>query len=163
MPRTVVCGGRDNAFGDFRRALKARGSNEFIAMLIDSEDPVKDIEAPWTHLAARDGWSKPAGANDDQVFLMTTSMETWIVADREALRAHYGSALREKPLVPFDAIESRRRDEVLNSLAKATAGCKSGYSKGDHSFRLLAKLNPEELSKHLPSFRRFIRILNEKL
>ena len=52
--------------------------------------PVSDIEETWVHLHRRDSWRRPRGARNDQVLLMTTCMETWIVADHTSLREHFG-------------------------------------------------------------------------
>lgn len=97
MPRLVACGGRGETFDDFKTAQHKRSAGAYVAMLVDSEDPVKAVDKPWAHLRNRDGWGRPAHAVDDQVFLMTTCMETWIVADREALKRHYrNDCLKEK-------------------------------------------------------------------
>ena len=94
---------------------------------------------------------------------MTTCMETWIVADRSALAAHYGQALQESGLPPLTDLEARSRDTVQESLAHATRGCTRAYAKGKRSFAVLARLDPEVLEGHLPSFSRARRILDSKL
>ena len=86
MPRLIACGGRDAAFEDFKTAHRNNPQIMYIALLVDSEDPVANIEETWTHLNVRDKWAKPDGAGDEQALLMTTCMETWIVSDRTALR-----------------------------------------------------------------------------
>jgi hypothetical protein len=86
MPRLVACGPRNVAFDRF----KGHQGGGYVAILVDSEDPVVNIEEPWAHLKKRDNWSKPINATDEQVLLMTTCMETWIVSDQKALREHYG-------------------------------------------------------------------------
>ena len=75
MPRLVACGGRDATFDDFCCA-HANGRGQFVALWIDSEDALADLERTWAHLKARDGWEQPAGADDEQVLFMTTCMET---------------------------------------------------------------------------------------
>ena len=102
-PRLVACGGRGDVYKDFCTAHRSRG-NGWVAMWIDSEDPMADIERAWKHLAevtTVSRWEKPDGATDDQVLFMTTCMETWIVADRAALREHYGHRLQENQLPPL--------------------------------------------------------------
>jgi hypothetical protein len=163
MPRLSACGGRNSAFDDFKTAHSQRKEGDYIAMLVDSEDPVADVEKPWDHLRTRDNWVKPTGASDDQVLLMTTCMETWIVADRPTLREHYGHKLHEGSLPPLHALEQRNRHDVQDKLERATRECQNGYAKGKRSFEAVAKLNPAELSEHLPSFARLARVLNEKL
>ena len=76
MPRLSACGGRESAFDDFKTAHASRKVGDYIAMLVDSEEPVENLEQTWAHLNSRDQWDKPAGAVDDQVLFMTTCMET---------------------------------------------------------------------------------------
>ncbi len=162
-PRLRACGGRNQVFNAFCAAF---GSNctSYIAMLIDSEDPIINKEASWQHLKARDNWDKPQGATDDQVLFMTTCMETWIVADKAALREHYGQHLQESALPPVDTnLENKTRQDVQDRLEKATKNCSNFYKKGKRSFKILGKLNPDILKQFLPSFARTYRILQEKL
>ena len=161
MPKLVACGGRGNAFDRFCTA-HAAGQEDAI-LLVDSEDPMADIEKTWAHLKSRDNWDKPGGASDDQVLMMTTCMETWIVADRAALRAHYGSELKENLLPPLVNLESRGRHAILDSLQNATKDCKNKFEKGKKSFQVLAVLKPDTLESYCPSFVRDRRILEEKL
>jgi hypothetical protein len=163
MPRLVACGNRGAAFADFSTAHSNSSPGDYVALLVDSEDPVADLERPWAHLARRDNWDKPAGADDEQVLLMTTCMETWIVSDRQALRNHYSNCLQESALPDLSSIESRLRDAVQNALVHATRRCKNRYQKGKRSFEILGLLNPAQLRKHLPSFVRCERVLGEKL
>jgi hypothetical protein len=163
LPRLSACGGRDSAFDDFKIAHTSANPGHFVAMLIDSEDPMADIEKAWAHLKARDNWEKPAGASDEQVLFMTTCMESWIVADRETLKTHYGHNLQENALPPTNNLESRGRADVHGKLEHATRNCTNAYKKGKRSFVVVGELNPETLKPLLPSFARSNRILNEKL
>lgn len=163
MPKLVACGGRSQAYDDFCTAHRNASQRCIVLMLIDSEDPMADIETTWPHLKVRDGWEKPDNASDEQVLMMTTCMETWIVADRAALKAHYGQNLQESGLPAVANLESRLRDAVQGALVHATRNCANKYEKGKRSFQILAELTPETLSAHLPSFVRTKRILSEKL
>ena len=89
---------------------------------------------------------------------MTTSMETWMAADRNALTAHFGPRLNESALPPLQNMEHRDRHAVLQALEIASRGCPGQYNKGPKSFELLGKLNPAVLEEHLPSFKRVKRI-----
>jgi hypothetical protein len=162
MPRLSACGGRNSAFDDFKTAHGSSKQGDYIAMLIDSEDPVADGEKTWEHLKIRDDWDKPAGADDEQVLLMTTCMETWIVADRAALKEHYRHKLQENALPPLIDLEQRNRKEVHDKLTQATRDCSNAYAKGKRSFEVLGVLNPAAL-KSLPAFARMARVLKSKL
>ncbi|MCK6395175.1 DUF4276 family protein [Zoogloea sp.] len=162
MPRLTACGGRNSALDDFKTAHSHSKKGDYIAMLIDSEDPVADGEKTWEHLKARDNWHRPAGADDEQVLLMTTCMETWIVADRTALKAHYGHKLQENALPPLIDLEKRNRKEVHDKLTQATRDCSNAYAKGKRSFEVVGTLTPAALSS-LAAFARLERILKAKL
>jgi len=162
MPRLSACGGRNAAFDDFKTAHGSSNKGDYIAMLIDSEDPVADGNTTWEHLKTRDNWDKPAGADDEQVLLMTTCMETWIVADRAALKEHYGHKLLENALPPLIDLEKRNRKEVHDKLTQATRNCTNAYAKGKRSFEVVGVLNPTALLS-LPAFARMARVLEDKL
>ncbi len=163
MPRTVASGSRSAAFNDFATAHANRKMGDYVAMVIDSEDRVADIEKTWQHLKHQDDWDRPRDAKDDQVILMTTCMESWLVADPEALRVHYGHEFHEKALPALHDLENRSRFDLQKRLVHATRDCSNVYEKGARSFEVLPKLNPEILQKHLPSFTRALRILRANL
>ncbi len=165
-PRLVACGGRDKVYARFCTALQSGGADGYVAMWIDSEEPLLDIEQVWNHLAALTTvapWPRPCGAKDDQVLFMTTCMETWIVADRSALRNHYKDGLNENQLPALVSLETRTRNEVQTALINATKNCRNAFAKGKPSYEVFQKIQPEALKPHLPGFVRVIRILREKL
>jgi len=154
--------------GAVRRSMPSRlpwpaAESDFVAFWIDSEDPVADIETTWEHLQARDHWDRPNGASNEQVLLMTTCMETWIIADRATLAKHYGSDLQASALPALHKLEERDRQAIQDALAHATRKCSNAYTKGKRSFDVLGQLDPATLSKYLPSFVRVRRILDASL
>ena len=170
MPRIVPSGGRDQTLAAFKHALTDRSQADIAILLVDAEDPIatsdSSINAPvWKHLKERDKWERPEAAQENQVALMVTSMETWIIADHVALKAYFGHKLKEKHLLPLQNLESRKRKDVLEALEKATEDCGKDkqYRKGTKSFQVLATVNPSTLQQHLPHFQRFIDVLRHHL
>lgn len=161
MPRLVASGSRSSAFGDFSRA-HTEGQAGFVAMLIDSEEPVANVDAPWAHLRSRDNWPRPNGASEDQALLMITSMETWIAADRACLQEYFGQGFRIDALPSGATIEARSRQDVLHALEQATRACKVRYAKGKVSFEVIGRLTPVALGV-LRGFARAVRILRARL
>ena len=161
--QVTACGGGGDARNDFLDAHAVAGDQYYVALLIDSESPVANIEETWKHLTEKHNWQRPPGARDDQVLLMTTCMETWIVADRSALGAHFGQCLLVSELPDLDSLEELRRGTVKDRLQDATRSCPVPYGKGSNSFEVLSRLDPTVLEERLPSFRRARRILTEKL
>ena len=159
----IACGGRGDAWNDFQDAHAEADEACYVALLIDSETPLADIEEAWKHLEFGDGWQKPPDAQDDQVLFMTTCMETWIVADRKTLLEHFGENLDASALPELDNLEERRRGYLNDRLESATLLCPDPFNKGRNSFQVLGKIDPNVLEEHLPSFRRVRRILRDKL
>ena len=163
MPKLVACGGRGDALARFQIALRNADGDDFIGLLLDSEELLADVDATWAHLQAFDNWAKPRAATDRQVLFMTTCMETWIVADIATLRTHYMQGFQERALPALDNLEQRGRDEIQSALARATHNCTNAYAKGKRSFAVLAQLNPAVLESRLPSFARMKAILQAEL
>ncbi len=163
IPKVVACGSRDSAYDSFQTAHTIASETDYVALLVDSEDPLSDTEKTWAHLGQRDGWQRPQGSQDDQVMFMTTCMETWIVADRDALREYFGQHLQMSALPSLDDLEGRVRGDVQNALADATRNCPGPYTKGPKSFQIVGQLNPDAIEPHLPSFHRARSILEAKL
>ena len=128
MPRLVACDSRKAAFDDFVTARADAPPTDFISLWIDSEDPMADIERAWDHLKARDNWDAPTGSDDEQVLLMVTCMETWIVTARATLESHYGQNFQASRLPPLTGMESRVRASVLDALVRATRNCQNRYA-----------------------------------
>ncbi len=163
MPKIVACGGRKNAYDMFNIAMTSAGYDEYPILLVDSEDPISS-DRPWDHLHVRDRWDRPVGANDDQAQMMATCMETWIMADHEALQKVFGYCLRRGSLIPANNLEERSRQELLEALKSATDNCgrNKGYDKGKRSFQILAELNTRSL-ENLSYFCRFKEALSRHL
>jgi hypothetical protein len=117
MPATVACGSRQEAFSAFRTAHAQAQRNEIALLLVDSEEPLANINPTWAHLQARDQWQPPPEATDNQVLLMVTCMETWLVTDRQALQLFYGHCLRESALPSLHNLEGRTRQAVQTASA----------------------------------------------
>ena len=152
-PRTVACGGRSRAYDAFKTAVRTQRPNELPLLLVDSEGPVAQGHSTWEHLKARpgDGWDKPKGAADDQAFLMVQVMETWFIADRDALQTFSGNRFRGNAIPSWPDLEVVPKENVYAALDRATAACKEKrYEKGKLSFELLATISPEKVEYASP-------------
>ena len=164
MPRIVASGAREHAYEDFCDALK---EGKRALLLVDSEDPVSE-KSPWAHLKQRPGdlWETPPGAEDDDCHLMVQCMESWFLADRDALAAFFGSDFRAQKLPPAKKpIEQVSKADVLKKLPEATKHrkTKGSYAKGKHSFDLLAQIDPAKVTKASTWADRFVRTLKTKM
>ena len=158
MPRIVACGGRDKAYDKFK--IAHANQDGISLLLVDAERPV-DQAGAWEHLqGAPDEWPRPVGATDDQCHLMVQIMESWFLADRDALQEFYGQGYRGNALPQNPQIERVAKDDVLNGLDRAARDTsKREYKKVPHSFEILAKLDPEKVQNASPHAKRFVEAL----
>ena len=94
-------------------------------LLVDAEGPVTAYD-PWQHLHASDGWARPASATNDQCHLMVQIMESWFLADVDALELFYERGLRRQSLPANPNIEQIPKQDVLNGLAPSDAWYQEG-------------------------------------
>ena len=163
MPSVVASGSRRDAFNDFRAAVRGAKKNDFIMLLVDSEGPV--TTGSWQHLKTRDNWDQPSDATDDQVHLMVQCMEAWFLADKGCLVAYYGNDFNRKVLPARPDIEKIPKNDVLNGLKNATrSGVSKGeYGKGQHSFDILAQIDPDKVVAASSHAKRLVDTLKAKI
>ena len=164
-PSVIASGSRRSAFDDFRAAVHRAKKDEFIVLLVDSEDPIAAGSSPWQHLKARDSWNQPSDATDDQVHLMVQCMEAWFLADKDTLVTYYGNGFNQNALPARQDIEKIPKNDVLNGLKNATrSGVSKGeYGKGQHSFDILAQIDPDKVIKASPHAKRLVKTLKAKV
>ena len=177
MPRVVPCGGRQNAYDNYCIALR---NGEPAMLLVDSEEKVApsllviDEERrvtsaqPWMHLLSRigDQWVKPSNANDAHCHLMVQCMEAWFLIDRQTLQTFFGQGFNVNALPAVaNAIEGVTKQQIYRSLADATKNCrtKAPYGKGEHSFKLLALIDPDKVTAASGWAKRFIEEMKNQM
>jgi Domain of unknown function (DUF4276) len=125
--------------------------------LVDSEDLVADGVAEWAHLKKSAAWNRPSASGNDDAFLMVCSMETWFLADREALKKFFHDCWRDNALPQWPNLEAISKEMVFEKLALATAGCgKKAYSKGKRSFEILKVIDPAMVEAKCPGAKRLL-------
>ena len=162
----VACGPRNVSFDKFRLALE--NGETAVALLVDGEDVISNLDAqtgltrdPWQHFVNRgDPWTRPARATNTQAHLMAVSMETWLVADAAKLAAYYGQGFQASALSASAQLETVGKSALEDSLRRATRNTtKREYSKGNHSFAILATLDPAVVEQRSPHAKRFFDFL----
>ncbi len=185
-PTFIPCGGREQAYKRFKTYHSKKREGEYIAMLIDSEITIDNEKCgsadslvlnAWTHLQevplrelGMSAMPQPTGAQDDQVLFMTTCMETWIVADRDAISAYFHPKplhyINLSSLPSLTELETKDRHTIQKSLETATKDCSNAYKHGEkatRAYKCVGELNPDTLEQHLPNFKRVRSILKQKL
>ncbi|MEY4980498.1 MAG: hypothetical protein RLZZ352_2768 [Pseudomonadota bacterium] len=170
-PRVVACGNRRDAYESFCTAI-AQG--EAAVLLVDGEAAVAaahqtgspDQWQPWAHLLERDNWHKPNGSQETDCHLMVQLMESWFLADSTTLKAFFDPGFNANALpAASNRVEGIAKATVYSTLQQATKNCKTKapYGKGEHSFKLLAKIDPAQVAAASPWAKRFVDELKKKM
>jgi hypothetical protein len=130
---------------DFRDALKTH-SDGWNVLLLDSEDP-EEFQLRKKSLQ---------GCDLDSVFWMVQIMESWFLADVDALMALFKSGLTKgNPKV--EEIPKGDVRERLNRLANGE------YHKVKHGAKLLETIDPERVREAAPNCDRMFRLILARL
>lgn len=157
MPKTFRGGGRNATFDAYQTAVRTKKPDELPLLLVDSEDLVAEGRSEWTHLKERDGWEQPSNSGDGDAFLMVCCMETWFLADREALKRFFHDCWRENAVPQWPNLEAITKERVFEKLALATAACgKKAYAKGKQSFEILKVIDPATVEAKCPGAKRLL-------
>ena len=146
--RLICWGGRDETFRRFRSAIWNKEA-DVVMLVVDAEGPLNN--APLDHLQQRDGWDL-GFANEDMIHLMVQTMETWIVADPDALTDYYGQGFRQSALPKNVDIEFVPKSDVERALNNATRTTQKGeYHKIRHASDLLKRIDPDRVRDRCPA------------
>ena len=151
---------RGTAKNNFITALESN-PDAFNVLLVDSENPVE--KAPWLHLKEQDGW-KLNEIHDEQCHLMVQVMESWLIADIEALKDFYGKNFDESKIPDTTDVENINKDAVMSSLRVAVKKTQKGkYHKINHGPKILERVNVNSVRKAAPHCERLFKTLTDKM
>lgn len=156
----IMCGSRQSAFADFKTAVLTH-PDAFNVLLVDAEDAVNS--EPWKHLQIRDAWD---GGNiaDEHCHLMVQVMESWFLADKDALNSYYGQHLYRNALPRNSNVEEISKADVARALENATRQTKKGcYEKIRHASELLELINVARVRDAAPHCERLFTTLLQKM
>lgn len=168
--KLIPSGGRRTTYEAFINALYTN-PDSINVLLVDSETPIaavtddtdQDAEVRVAHLTQRDQWDL-SEAHPQRVHLMVQCMETWIVADRDALRRFYGQGFVPNSLPRRVNLEEEPKMDVYDKLMRATRATQKGeYGKIRHASQLLQSIDPTQVAARCPRFAILMRWLEETI
>ncbi len=162
-PKIIAAGSRNDAYNDFCAALKNFKDN-YIILLVDSEDAVNADNSVWQHVLQRDTWTQPTGTTNEQAHLMVRSMECWFLADKPALETYFGKSFNVNALpknANIEEIDRHTAAQAIDNAAKGTA--KKGYHKSRDGFKLIGRIDGNKVCSVSCHAKEFFRVLKTKL
>jgi hypothetical protein len=154
--RVVMCGSRQETYEAFRLGTREH-TGSIVLLLVDAEGPVAGTERE--HLAEQDRWDL-SFAKDESVYLMTEVMESWFVADVQALAGFYGQGFAAGSIPRRTNVEEIPKAEVEKALRDATRNTQPGsYHKTRHAPKILESLDPATVRARAPRCERLLQHL----
>ena len=154
----LVAGGA-TPIRDFMNAVRAH-PDSFNLLLVDSDAP--DDGTLIRRVKAHADWDASVArvVNDEQIHFMVQVMESWFLADRDALLRFYGAGFREGRLPGNPAEEQIPKVDVLEGLRHATRATQKGtYHKTQHAPKLLGIVSPDRVRSSAPACERLFDTL----
>ena len=118
---------------DFLDAIQDN-PDAFNILLVDSDGP--DNGNLIASVRARSTWDNQTGASiqDNQIHFMVEVMESWLLADKNALANYYGNGFQTNRLPQNPSVEEIPKADVISGLESATSSTPKGkYDKTRHT------------------------------
>lgn len=158
----IPSGSRTDTLTSFRLSVRDRPGVLHL-LLVDSE---RSVTGPPRHHLAQPGYDAWDLSNmtDEQCHLMVEAMESWFLADPEALAEVFGKGFATNALPRTRNVEQVPKSTVISSLAKAARNTSAKeYHKNRHSHLVLRRLDPAKVRKRAPHCERFFATVEQLL
>jgi hypothetical protein len=126
-------------------------------LLLDSDEALVRSS---TSLLRRKGLK---GCDPDSIFWMVEIMESWFLADIDALERYYRGSFKTKAVKGNPEVEKIPKGDVLARLENATRRTKAGKYQKNHAFKLLELIDPAKVRKAAPNCDRMFRLILARL
>jgi hypothetical protein len=172
--KTVIQVARERRIRFDLVACKSRVIERFVAglreypdahsvLLIDA-DIKSSIPSLLNTVKSHPKWNLPVEVADGQINFMVQVMESWFLADIEAIRKYYGNSFNISSLPRDNNVEQIPKSDVMSGLKNATAGTsKKAYHKTRHAPVLLASIDATKVRAAAPHCDRLFKELENAL
>lgn len=161
--QAVPSGSTDETYNDFRIAVE-NSTESFNLLLVDSDEAVADDQTARDFLQNKHKKWRLADVGDEQCHLFVQIMESWFVADVDALKKYYGQDFKENAIPKNQNVEEIAKRAVEKSLKEATRPTqKREYHKIKHGGELLAKVDSNKVRNAARYCEIFVDVLTRKI
>ena len=161
--RVAPGGSTDETIKDFLDAVHDE-PEVFNVLLIDSDHP--DNGRLIASLKDSRIWDNQIGASvhDDQIHFMVQVMESWFLADKDALDRYYGRDFQPNQLPQNQNVEQIRGNDVIGGLEDAARRTRKGkYHKTKHAPEILQAIDPNKVRNAAPNCERLFATLRRQI
>lgn len=161
--KIIPAGNTQSTYDDFIFSVE-HSPQSFNLLLVDSDEAVAEDKTARGFLQNKyKKWNLQA-VKDDQCHLMVQIMESWFVADVDALKSFYGKDFKEGAIPKNKNVETIAKETVEKSLETATAKTqKAEYHKIEHGAKILELVNPQKVRDAAPYCERLFKIISQEI
>lgn len=161
--KIIPAGNTQSTYDDFIFSVK-NSAQSFDMLLVDSDEAVAESESARAFLQRKYKKWQLKNIKDEQCHLMVQIMESWFLADVDAVKTFYGKEFKETAIPKNDNVETIAKDAVEKSLNAATAKTqKAEYHKIEHGAKILEIINPQKVRKAAPHCEKLFRVIKEEI
>ena len=143
--KIIPLGSIEDTYKEFDLSVR-KSQQTFNLLLVDSDKAVPPGESARAFLQREHRKWKLKIADDEQCHLMAQTMESWFIADVEALKNYYGQDFNDKALPKAKNVETIDKLRVESGLKAATKNTSKGeYQKINHGGVLLEKIDAKKV------------------
>lgn len=141
--------------------LSVRNSPQSLnLLLVDSDDVVAENENARAFLQKKHKKWNLQTVKDAQCHLMVQIMESWFIADVDALKEFYGQRLKVSAIPKNKNVEAIEKERVENSLKAATVKTnKEKYHKINHGAKILELISSQKVRAAAPHCERLFETI----
>ena len=147
----IASGPIDETIKDFLDAVRDY-PDALVILLVDSDRA--DNGRLIASIKSRSTWNARigAGVQDNQIHFMVQVMESWFLADKDALANYYGRGFRLNRLPQNPNVEQVPGNDVIRGIASAASDTsKKTYHKTRHAPDLLRTIDPAKVRSAAPN------------
>ena len=161
--RIIPAGNTQSTYDDFIFSVE-NSPQSFNILLVDSDDAVAKNESSHAFLQRKYKKWKLQTVTDEQCHLMVRIMESWFIADIDALKRFYGQGFNSSAIPKNRNVEAIEKERVGNSLKAAIAKTnKKEYHKIKHGAKLLELIDPQKVRAAAPHCEKLFDSISEKI
>ena len=148
--KIIPAGNTQSTYDDFIFSVE-NSPQSFNLLLVDSDDALGENEPARSFLQKKYKKWKLKTVKDEQCHLMVRIMESWLIADVDALKEFYGQGFNAGAIPKNRNVEEITKEQIEKSLKSAIAKTnKNEYHKIEHGAKLLEKINPKKVCEAAP-------------
>jgi Domain of unknown function (DUF4276) len=161
--KIIPAGNTQSTYDDFIFSV-ANSPQSFNLLLVDSDAALEENETARAFLQKKFKKWILQTVKDEQCHLMVQIMESWFVADIDALKEFYGQGFNASAIPKNKNVEAIGKDKIESSLKTATAKTqKKEYHKIEHGSKLLELIKPQKVRDCAYHCERLFQIISEKI